>query len=83
MLDQIMSEMQERLQRTEDNINAQIQRSVVAALTEFGSCPQANAPIVSPTEPHHDPLDMQGGTNAATGSSGGPTTQSFSNNEEV
>ncbi|GKU93509.1 hypothetical protein SLEP1_g7101 [Rubroshorea leprosula] len=69
-LDQFRSEMQERQQRMEEAI----QRFFVAAPT--------NAPIVSPTEPHHDPHGMQGGTNAAAGYSGGPTTQSFQHNEE-
>ncbi|GKV46259.1 hypothetical protein SLEP1_g53256 [Rubroshorea leprosula] len=82
MLNQIMPEMQERMQRMEDTINA-LQSSVLAALTQFGSCPQANAPTIFPTEPHHDPLGMQEGTNDAAGSSGGPTTQSFPHNEEV
>ncbi|GKV52762.1 hypothetical protein SLEP1_g59329 [Rubroshorea leprosula] len=81
-LDQFRSEMQERLQQMEDNIKA-IQRFFVAAPTQFRSCLQANAPIVSPTEPHHDPHGMQGGTNAAAVYSGGPTTLSFPHNEEV
>ncbi|GKV42628.1 hypothetical protein SLEP1_g50011 [Rubroshorea leprosula] len=38
-------------------------------------------PIVSPAEPHHDPLGMQGETSAAAGSSSGPTTQPSPYNE--
>ncbi|GLT29954.1 hypothetical protein SLA2020_047820 [Shorea laevis] len=78
-----MLEMQEGFQRMEDNMDTKIQRSVVAALAQFGFCPQTNARIVSPAGPHHNPLGKHRGTNAAAGSSGGPITQSSPHNEEV
>ncbi|GLT32096.1 hypothetical protein SLA2020_067860 [Shorea laevis] len=65
-----MSEMQEQLQW------------IVTVLSQSGFFLQTNAPIVSPAEPHHDPLGIEGGTNTAAGSSGGPTTQSSLHNEE-
>ncbi|GKV46047.1 hypothetical protein SLEP1_g53060 [Rubroshorea leprosula] len=83
LLLELMLETQKQLQGMVDNINPMIQKSVAAVLASFGFFPQTNAPIVSPAGPHHDPLGMQGGTNAAAGSSGGPTTQSSPHNGEV
>ncbi|GKV46022.1 hypothetical protein SLEP1_g53042 [Rubroshorea leprosula] len=85
-LDQIqlqhqISEMQAQLQWMVDNFNTMVQRSVVA-LAPCGFFQQTNASTVSPAEPHRDLLSMRGGTNAAAGSSGDPTNQSFPHNEE-
>ncbi|GKV46034.1 hypothetical protein SLEP1_g53050 [Rubroshorea leprosula] len=75
-------QMELQHQMSEMPLQVEVQRSVVAILAQYGLSLQTSAPIVSPAVPHHDPLSRQG-TNAAAGSSGGPTTQSSTHNGEV
>ncbi|GKV17667.1 hypothetical protein SLEP1_g28138 [Rubroshorea leprosula] len=90
MREEMREEMQELFRLMQYNIAPMIQKEVApmiqkevaAALAQSVPCPETNAPIVSPSGPHHNTLGNIERTDAVAGSSGGPITQSSPQNEE-